>query len=387
MCPVIIGQFDTIKKLIKKNYKLNFYQIDKVCKYRGEITSNMDCDVVIVGGGPAGCAAAYTLSGRGLSVTMIERLGSEAFDRYHRICGAGVSSAAVKDFNLKNEEILNRIDTLRVKWPGGNTIDMKIDGYVIDRPGFLGRLREESVSKGLTVVKGSVDHVIMMGEFVNVMMKDFSVIRCRYVIGADGAHSVVRKCCFGTKPQIMLPVEEWHSGKAAQDGIFSFEISHDYEGYYRWEFPYGPGRCTGSVKGHAVPELEGTRGIRVIPMGWVEQFVKKNVLLAGDAAGFANPMTAGGLRTALMSGKEAAEAILRNDPLSYDKWWRQSRMSDRRFMKVHEFISTSSDSELEEFSRHMTHRGLWTNGVHSVLCKPGKAWAYIGCLQALKFGW
>ncbi len=347
----------------------------------------MECDVVIVGGGPAGSSAAYHLCGRGLSVALIERLGSEAFDRYHKICGAGIRRDILKDFDVKEDEILNDIDTLRVKWPGGNTINMKIDGCVIDRPKFLGRLKEESVTKGLTVVKGVVDHIIMMGEFVNVMMKDFSIIRARYVIGADGAHSIVRKSCFGTVPQIMLPVEEWHSDKSAEENVFSFEISHDYEGYYRWVFPYGKGRCTGSIKGCAVPEEDGTRGIRIIPMGWVEQFVKKNVMLVGDAAGFANPMTAGGLRTALLSGKAAAEAILKNDPMLYDSWWRKSRMSDRRFMKVHEFIEDSTDEELAIFAKHLTHKGLWTNGVHSVLCKPGMAWAYIGCLQALKFGW
>ena len=348
---------------------------------------SMECDVVVVGGGPAGSSAAYHLCGKGLSVVLIERLGPESFDRYHSICGAGVSRSVLKDFNIRKEEILNDIDTLRMKWPGGNAINMKIDGCVIDRPKFLGRLREESVSKGLTVIKGTVDHIIMMGELVNVMMKDLSIIRTRYVIGADGAHSIVRKCCFGTVPKIMLPVEEWHSSKEAEPNVFSFEISHDYDGYYRWVFPYAGGRCTGSIKGCAVPEEEGTRGIRVIPMGWIEEFVKKNVMLIGDAAGFPNPMTAGGLRTALLSGRAAAEAVLAGDPSKYDSWWRKSRMSDRRFMKVHEFIASSSDEELSEFSRHMTHKGLWTNGVHSVICQPGKAWAYIGCLQALKFGW
>ena len=63
-------------------------------------------------------------------------------------------------------------------------------------------------------------------------------------------------------------------------------------------------------------------------------------MLLGDAAGMPNPMTAGGLRTAFESGMKAAEAILKNDPEKYERWWKKSKTADRRFMKAHAALSS-----------------------------------------------
>ena len=110
-------------------------------------------------------------------------------------------------------------------------------------------------------------------------------------------------------------------------------------------------------------------------------------MLLGDAAGMPNPMTAGGLRTAFESGMKAAEAILKNDPEKYERWWKKSKTADRRFMKAHAALSSMTDDELSEFSRYMVHNGVWVNGIHSVIHHPRMSWLYIGCLQSLKHGW
>ena len=347
----------------------------------------MDYDVVIVGAGPAGTSAAYSLRGKGLNVIVIDRLGESQYMRYHRICGAGVNRKTVSRLDIQEDEILNHIRTLRITWPQGNSIDMKIDGCIIDRPRMFLRMRSQCIADGINFAMGTVRHIIMDDGMNSVVLGNGAVLRARYVIGADGAYSIVRKTVFGTVPEIMMPIEEYHSEAETEDGVMQFIVAERYGGGYQWYFPYGKGRCTGAMKGYAEDEPGGKRGIRTVPLGWVEHIVKGNVLLVGDAAGMPNPMTAGGLRTAFESGMKAAESIVRNDPAKYEKWWKKSKTADRRFMKAHLVFSSMNDEELSKFSKYMVHKGVWLNGFHSVIHNPRLTWLYLGCLQALRHGW
>lgn len=347
----------------------------------------MDRDVIIVGGGPAGMSAAYALRKSGLTVTVIERLQGEYFSRYHRVCGAGVSRESIEPLDYRAEEVLNDIHTLRITWPQGHSVNIKVDGCIIDRPRMLSRIRKECEEDGVIFVKGAVDHILMSPDLTTVMLHGRKVMRAKYIIGADGAYSVVRETCFGTRPQKMIKVEEYHSGNGTEEGVMQFFQAQRYGNFYQWYFPYYGGRTSGSVCGYADPEPDYKSRTRTIPIGAVGKIVNRNVMLVGDAAGLANPMTFGGLKTAFLSGRKAAEAIIAGRPEDYERWWKKSRMSDPRFMKAYEKFSVMSDNELNEFSRFFVHKGLWPNGIHSALRHPGNAWLYIGCLQALRWGW
>lgn len=347
----------------------------------------METDVVIVGGGPAGASAAYFLCNRGFKVILVERLGNESFDRYHSICGAGVSHIAVKDLNLREEEILNRVDTLRIRWPGGTQCNLKVRGYILDRPKLFMRLRKEAEERGLVIIKSSVVGVSQENGICTVILSTGAEIRSKYVIGADGAYSVVRKRIFSTTPGLMLKVVEYHSSAETADGVFDFVISEKYNHFYQWYFPYRDGRCAGAINGYAEDEAYSEKGVRTIPLGWVPELVKGNVFLIGDAGGLPNPLTAGGLRTAIASARYVTEAISKNRPTLYQKRWERSRMSDRRFSEVQHVFRSYSDEDYRAFSKHMVHKGLWINGIHSVLCCPRKTWLYIGCLMSLRYGW
>ena len=225
----------------------------------------MDYDVAIVGAGPAGTAAAYSLRGKGLNVIVIDRLGESQYMRYHRICGAGVNRRIVDRLDIRSDEILNDIDTLRITWPQGNTIDMKIDGVIIDRPKMLLRMRCVCIESGIRFAMGTVKHILMDKKINSVMLGNGAVIHAKYVIGADGAYSTVRKTVFGTVPELMTPIEEFHSPAKTEEGVMRFLVSAKYGGAYQWYFPYGEGRCTGSIRGYAEPEPDGERGIRTVP--------------------------------------------------------------------------------------------------------------------------
>ena len=346
----------------------------------------METDVVIIGSGPAGSSAAYRLRDSGLGVVLIERLSDGQFERYHRICGAGVSSHSLKGLDIHQEEILNDVHTLRVRFPGDHSVNLKIKGHIIDRPVLLMRLRREAMEKGVRFIRDSVISIEDNDGYI-LKLKNSESIHTRYLVGADGAYSVVRKHLFKTTPQIMLKVEEFHSDLKAEEGILDFFMSERYSHFYQWYFPYKDGRCTGAICGCAEKEENATRGARTIPLGWVPEIVRGNAFLVGDSAGMPNPMTAGGLRTAFLSSEAAVRAILKDNPQSYQKWWEHSKMSDRRFSKAQKAFSEMSDEDLAEFARYFTMKGIWRNGFVSFLHHPKQLWLYLGCLMSYRHGW
>ena len=346
----------------------------------------MECDVLIVGAGPAGSSAAYRLRDSGLRVILIERLSDNQFERYHRICGAGVSFHSLRGLDIHQDEILNDVHILRVRFPGDHSVNLKIKGHIIDRPALLMRLRREAIEKGVQFIRDSVISIEENDGYI-LKLKNSESIRTRYLIGADGAYSVVRKQLFKTTPQIMLKVEEFHSDLKAEEGILDFVMSERYSHFYQWYFPYKDGRCTGAICGCAEKEENAVRGARTIPLGWVPEIVRGNAFLIGDAAGMPNPMTAGGLRTAFLSSEAAVRAILKDDPQSYQKWWEHSKMSDRRFSKAQKAFSEMSDEDLAEFARYFTMNGIWRNGFVSFLHHPKQLWLYLGCLMSYRHGW
>ena len=180
---------------------------------------------------------------------------------------------------------------------------------------------------------------------------------------------------------------EEHISEDPTEDVFEFDIGQEFGGAYRWLFPCGSGRTAGSVSGMVVPDIR-ERGLhRFIPSGCVPEPVKGNVFLIGDAAGFPNPLTYGGLRTAFESARKATEAIRKGDPSIYAKWQKHSRLFDRRFMELHNAMCVMKDDDLRDFSKAMTHRNLFVNGLCSVIRRPRYAKAYIGCLMAILYGW
>ena len=346
----------------------------------------MDVDVAIVGSGPAGASAAYYLRDSGLSVVVIERLSLERYPRYHSICGSAVSTRGVKHLDLQENEILDNIDTLKIRFPGDRILHLRSKGYVISRPALLNRLHDAALDKGVSFIQSSVQKVESTENGYVLTMFNGSSVFARYVIGADGCYSVVRKDIFGSRPDIILKVEEWHASGKAQDNVLEFIMSDHASQLYTWVFPYGDQICLGPMPEESVPE-GSVRGARSIPLGHVGKIVDKNCLLVGDAAGLPNPMTAGGLSAAFLSSYHAAQAIIKGHPLDYQNWWDHYRGSDSRFLKVHNTISSFSDEELVRFADHFTHKGLWLNGFISFLHHPKYLWLYFGCLMSLRYGW
>ena len=193
--------------------------------------------VAIVGAGPTGLSAALYLSSKGINVTVIERMSESVYDRYHEICGAGISARAFRKLKyIEPEHIRNHIRYGELRFPGDVTVRLNVKGYVLDRTTFLRSLKKRCESKGTVFVHGTVTDIIYDEIGIRVSLRNEADIRCDRVIGCDGAHSIVRKKLFGWKPKEFIPTTECIV-KGIPEPTFRMELGEKYQGAYAWTFP------------------------------------------------------------------------------------------------------------------------------------------------------
>ena len=336
----------------------------------------MDIDTIVVGGGPAGLAAAFFLKGK---TVIIERLDSN-YDRYHSICGEGISEDAFASLKpIEPWAVKNHVRSTKLKWPGGKVLEIGSKGYILDRPKFLKELKERCNAE---FIHGNVADVTENNGLYDVILSNGRTLRCKYIIGADGCYSVVRKKLFGSEPLRTISVKHIIT-ETEHDGSMTVELGKRYDGTYRWTFPSGDNVSIGCMA-----SMDETKGaVRKMPIGCVKEVVKGNAFLAGDAAGMANPISFGGLRVALLAGKKAAMAVNKEDPKAYGRWWSLSILSSKRFMKFHEKLRKWSDDDMKNASRPFRNGHLVISAITAIVTRPWNINMYIGCLFAFKFSW
>ena len=343
-----------------------------------------ECNVLIVGSGPAGASAAYQLHLRGVDgVTVIERMSDERYCRYHRTCGEAVSERLLSLSGAPRGFEIRRVNRIRISC-GGTDMDIPVNGAVIDRVAMLDYLRSNS---GAEFVRDSVVSVKDEGGSFLVRCTG-EEYRCRYLIGADGAFSVVRRDVFGTSPEVRFAtVNNLVTGRSDSE-VLEFRVSTQYPGAYRWDFPSKDGlRSVGYVVGtdDVSPYVE--RGIRFIVCGRDRSVVKGNCLIIGDAAMLVNPICYGGIGAAMMSARKAAEAIASGDLGSYQRWVRKDVMFDHHFMDALETFRGWNEKDYEDAVKPFRKGYSVLRGVYAILRRPRWANLYMSIWMAFRKGW
>lgn len=157
-------------------------------------------------------------------------------------------------------------------------------------------------------------------------------ILTRHLVAADGANSTVARLAGWSAPPAGLPALEWELAvtpeqHARHAGIARFDFDA-IPGGYAWIFPKSSHLSVGILSTHR-PATDLRRRLEEYLRGWHfddapreehgfwiptrprrDGFGLGRVLLTGDAAGLADPITAEGISHALISGRLAAEAIV-----------------------------------------------------------------------------
>lgn len=295
-------------------------------------------DVAIIGSGPSGASAAYELSQKGISVVIIEK---ETLPRY-KTCGGGFVYRGRKKMPFDISEVVEReffeietyFKTKNVK------ITSKRDQPIISmimRDTFDHLIVKKSEENGIKLLQNHKLLNITFGELLTIHTTEGD-LQTKFVIAADGALSPTAKITGWEETRTIIPALEYELEVPEEDfkrlsSSVRFDINAIPYGY-GWCFPKKNHLSVGvgvfiktdkkiNLKNYYAKYLE-TLGIHTIlkeqAHGFVipvtprtDSFAQKGVFLIGDAAGFADPMTAEGISNAIYSGKLAAESIIESN--------------------------------------------------------------------------
>jgi digeranylgeranylglycerophospholipid reductase len=322
-----------------------------------------DYDILVVGAGPAGSAAALSAAGSGARVLVAERRGVIGVPVR---CAEYIPRALLGVLPFRDRSfVVQSVKTMRTLLPDGDVKETKAPGLVIRRDLFDQRLAECARAEGSEIRTGVR---VVSNENGEVVLKQSrgGTVRTRpaVIIGADGPHSTVGKW-MGLRVSRLIPGIQVRVPLAGPMDHTDVWFHPKILGAYGWVFPRGDEANVGIAlaggdlsRGALRATLDWFVGrlvhegrIRAAPrkgmFGWIpaaplDHLVRGNMMLAGDAAGHAHPITGAGISNAIvagrLAGKWAVEAVRRGDLSALQGYERELR------------------EELGEALRHGDHR-------------------------------
>jgi geranylgeranyl reductase family protein len=297
----------------------------------GELPGTID--VAIVGAGPAGSAAALELARRGVSVALLER---ERLPRY-KTCGGGVVERARRKLDVDITDLVECSceHVVLGLLPGRRQIEVRRAGGVVHmtmRSALDQRLAEAARSAGALVIQDCAVEGVREDAEHAVLDTSLGGLRARLVVAADGVASRVARAAgwpaiAELAPALECEVEVSRADLARLGGAARFDLGLPSSGY-AWVFPKrshlsigvvslrrGPARLESALEQY-LAHLGLARPLSIERHGWPIPLAPRpgglargRVLLAGDAAGLADPLTGEGIGPALACGRAAARAI------------------------------------------------------------------------------
>jgi digeranylgeranylglycerophospholipid reductase len=313
----------------------------------------MECDVLVVGAGPAGSMAAKTAAEKNVKTILIEK--NQTIGTPVR-CGEGINKFLFKDTGIRKDDsfIRQKIDGTKIYFYDEvyNLTTDQWQGYVIDRKVFDKYLARQAAIAGTSVLvkTEAIDIKEKRDEKVVEVLSygEEKKIKAKIVIGADGFESTVGRLVGIRKP---WSLDEFVKGLEYEIGGLDLKENNLFHFMFGKEFPFGcgwifpKGRDSANVgvavspkanakkalefliheypkskdmigDNHSILEIKGG-AMPISGPKSCDETVGDGVILAGDAAGIVDPITGEGITSSMISGIAAGEtatsAIKNND--------------------------------------------------------------------------
>jgi menaquinone-9 beta-reductase len=316
-------------------------------------SAEIRADVLVVGAGPAGCAAAITARRHDLRVIVADKA---VFPR-DKTCGDGLTAAALRQLeslgipapSLAGYE---RVRETVVVSPSGRQVALPVAGRghlsaVVPRIELDAALVAAARHAGATVREGAgIMHLSDVdgtgSKTIVAELDDGTCVAASHLVAADGHYSATRRLL---EPEAPADLGTWHAFRQYMTGVDDRRqwvvFERDLLPGYAWVFPLpghranvGFGVCRDAsgraAHGRALHDLaagmldrprlrailgpaarsEGPTRAWPIPARYTPaRLAHGRVLFAGDAAGVVDPMTGEGIAQAFETGALAAQSI------------------------------------------------------------------------------
>lgn len=298
----------------------------------------MDYEVIVAGGSVSGLLCAREIARLGHSVLVIEE-DYEIGTPEH--CGGVVSLSGIEELGVvpTRGTLENKISSASIISPSGKsfTLDARSQKVVVlDRRDFDKQIARQAKNNGAEIhVRTSLKEI--NGDEVNTSE---GTLKCKIIVDARGVSSLIHKDREGMLQSAQYEVyADW----IEKDKIEIFFDQEKYPGFFAWIIPTHTDVAKVGVAGkgiNAAVTLEnfllekGKHSVvrKIFAPIWIkgpiENFVTKNLVTIGDAAGQSKPTTAGGIYSCGLGGIFAGRAISnylesgnQSDLLEYQKAW------------------------------------------------------------------
>lgn len=362
-------------------------------------------DLLVVGGGPGGALAAMTAAERGLRVGLVEKRAAIGVPVR---CAEGVGRDLLKEFTDPDPAWISaEIEHAVIIAPDGTPMDLEPSmagaevGYVLDRKRFDRDLvlRAADAGADVQVKTRAVAPILENGAVAGARIESNGAVeevRAKVTVAADGVESKFARWA-GIETAVPLAEIETcaqylMTGIEIDSNATVFYLGNEVapEGY-AWVFPKG-GRTANVGLGISGKKCrDGNR-----PLDYLNRFVKDHfpdgrvvewviggvpvckplertaadgLMIVGDAARVADPVTGGGIYNAMFTGRlaggTAADAISAGDVsanvlMAYDRGWRESKLGkslDRNY-RIKEIFITLTDPQLNRIVHTFSHMDL-----------------------------
>lgn len=357
----------------------------------------IETDILVIGAGPAGSSTAKHAALKGVDVLMIDKKSEIGAPKR---CAEGVSKEGLKKLKIEPNSrwIAKELSGVLMKAPNGTSVWLNEEkvklpeaGYILERKVFDKHMAMDAARAGAKIMVKTLatglrredNKIIVTAES---MGEEFE-IKAKIVIGADGPESRVGRWAglkTTIKPKNMESCAQFEMVGVKMDDPNSIEFNFGSvaPGGYAWIFPKGEDianvglgilttRTHKSAYQHLIEFVENcpaTQNAQPVEIniggdpvgGMLKELVTDNLMIVGDAASQVNPLTGGGIISAmeagLYAGQVAADAVQEGDYSAAKLRKYQERCEDnlnkkfKRDLKVKEYLLSLSDEELNSIA-------------------------------------